>query len=84
MCCEQVTLILKLVEALLKDEGGKQLRSGKGQMLVSDGPYAEAKDAVSGLFVINADSYEDATALLQGCPHFDFGWVELREIDVIG
>lgn len=23
LCCEQVTLILKLVEALLKDEGGK-------------------------------------------------------------
>lgn len=68
----------------LKDEGGMHLRGQRGKMLVSDGPYAEGKDVVSGLFVIRASSYEDARALLTDCPHFDFGWVELREIDIIG
>jgi hypothetical protein len=67
----------------LKDEGGRQLRGEKGKMVVSDGPYAEGKDVISGLFVITADSYEKAQALVAPGPHLEFGWIELREIDVI-
>jgi hypothetical protein len=68
----------------LKDNGGKHLRAGKGKMLVSDGPYAEAKDVVSGLFIVSAASYEEAQSLLSDCPHFDYGWFEVREVDVTG
>ncbi|HEY0684164.1 MAG TPA: YciI family protein [Steroidobacter sp.] len=67
----------------LKDEGGRHLRGDKGKMVVSDGPYAEGKDVISGLFVLTADSYEQAQALLAPGPHLEFGWIELREIDVI-
>lgn len=67
----------------LKDEGGRHLRAGKGTMVVSDGPYAEAKDVIGGLFIINADSYEHAQTLLARGPHLEIGWIELREIDVI-
>lgn len=67
----------------LKDEGGRQLRSEKGKMVVSEGPYAEGKDIISGLFVVTADSYEQAQARLASGPHLEFGWIELREIDVI-
>jgi hypothetical protein len=67
----------------LTDEGGRWLRRDKGAMLASDGPYAEAKDIVSGLFIIKADSYEDAQRLLQDCPHLDFGWIELRQVHVV-
>jgi hypothetical protein len=68
----------------LKDEGGRHLRADKGRMLASDGPYTEGKDIVSGFFILNADSYEQAQALLAGGPHFDFGWIELREVDDVG
>jgi hypothetical protein len=67
----------------LKDEGGRHLRAEKGKMVVSDGPYTEGKDVVSGLFIISADSYEQAQALLAPGPHLELGWIELREIDVI-
>lgn len=67
----------------LKDEGGRHLRRVQGAVVASDGPYAEAKDVVSGLFVIEAGSYDEARSLLADCPHFDFGWVEVREIDVV-
>lgn len=67
----------------LKDEGGRHLRGEKGKMVVSDGPYAEGKDVISGLFIVTADSYEQAQALLAPGPHLEFGWIELREIDVI-
>lgn len=65
----------------LKDEGGRHLRGEKGKMVVSEGPYAEGKDVISGLFVVTADSYEKAQALVAPGPHIEFGWIELREID---
>ncbi|GFE78822.1 hypothetical protein GCM10011487_08220 [Steroidobacter agaridevorans] len=67
----------------LKDEGGRHLHSEKGRMVVSEGPYAEGKDIISGLFVVTADSYEQAQARLGSGPHLEFGWIELREIDAI-
>lgn len=67
----------------LKDDGGRHLRSEKGQMVVSDGPYTEGKDVISGLFIVTAAGYEQAQALLAPGPHLEFGWIELREIDVV-
>jgi hypothetical protein len=69
------------VSAKLRDEGGKQLRRGRQGVLASDGPFAEAKDVVSGLFVLQASSYEEAQASVTDCPHLDFGWMEVREIE---
>lgn len=65
----------------LRDEGGKQVRMERGQMVASDGPFAEAKDVISGVFVVSADSYDHVQALLKGCPHFEYGWFEVREFD---
>ena len=66
----------------LRDEGGLHVRRDRGQMVASDGPYAEAKDAISGLFVIHASGYEEAKALVRECPHLEFGWIEVREIEI--
>src|SRR5262245_66588531 len=56
----------------LRDEGGKQVRMERGQMVASDGPFAEAKDVISGVFVVSAESYDEVQGLLQGCPHFEY------------
>ncbi|MFL6548879.1 MAG: YciI family protein [Povalibacter sp.] len=71
------------IGAKLKEEGGQHLRRHEQQILASDGPFAEAKDVVSGLFILKAESYEAAQASLTDCPHFDFGWTEVREIDYV-
>lgn len=72
----------KLVTARkLRDEGGRHLRRECGRMLASDGPYAEIKDVVTGLFVVQASGYDEAHGLLEDCPHLDYGWIELREIE---
>jgi hypothetical protein len=65
----------------LKDEGGRRLKRQGEKVLVSDGPYAEVKDIVGGLFILSAGSYEEAVAIAQGCPHLRYGEVELRAID---
>ncbi|MBB6095332.1 hypothetical protein HNQ60_004222 [Povalibacter uvarum] len=71
------------VRAKLKDDGGKHLNRERAAIVASDGPFVEAKDVISGVFVLNAASHEAAQALLADCPHFDFGWMEVREIDFI-
>lgn len=71
------------VSAKLKDEGGQHLRRDRQRTIASEGPFVEAKDVVSGLFILQASSYDDAQAALAGCPHFDFGWMEVREIEFV-
>lgn len=65
----------------LKDEGGRRVARRSGTLLVTDGPFAEAKDVVGGLFVVSASSYDEAVALAQTCPHLRFGEIEVRAID---
>jgi hypothetical protein len=48
---------------------------------VTDGPYAEAKDLVSGMLIISASSLEAAVQLAKGCPIYEYdGSVEVRAI----
>lgn len=68
----------------LRDEGGKRLRRGRNGSEISDGPYAEVNDIVAGLFIIQADDYAEACALAADCPHLDYGWIEIREIEPTG
>jgi len=65
----------------LKDEGGKRLSRRSDRLSVADGPYAEAKDVLGGLFVIEAATYDDAVGIASECPHLRYGEIELREVD---
>ena len=48
---------------------------------VTDGPYAELKDLVTGNLLINVASLDEATELAKGCPIFEFdGSVEVRPV----
>ncbi len=68
----------------LTEEGGRHLSKAGGQLRVVDGPYAEAKEVLGGLFVIEAVDYDDAIQVSSDCPHLDFGWIELRQVDPVG
>jgi len=55
--------------------------SGKNGRTVTDGPFAESKEAVGGYSLITAASLDDAVAIAQGCPILEFGVdVEVRPI----
>jgi hypothetical protein len=46
---------------------------------VTDGPFAESKEAIAGFFLIRADSLEQAVEVAKGCPGLEFGQtVEVR------
>lgn len=63
----------------LTDGEGRVMR-GAGSPKVTDGPYAEAREVIGGLFIIQANSYEEVVELSKDCPHLDFGTIEIREV----
>jgi hypothetical protein len=65
----------------LHDKQGRVLNGhGGGGLKITDGPYAEAREVMGGLFVIEAGSYDEVVELTRDCPHLDFGSVEIREV----
>ncbi|MCB9759471.1 MAG: hypothetical protein H6739_06495 [Alphaproteobacteria bacterium] len=62
----------------LKPDGGRVLDA---RLVVTDGPFVEAKELVGGFVILNAKDIEEATALARGCPVLKTGGaVEIREI----
>jgi hypothetical protein len=58
---------------------GKTVR-GRDKV-VTDGPYAESKDLVSGTLIIEAASLAEAAELAKGCPILELdGSVEVRPV----
>jgi hypothetical protein len=76
-----------LVSASLGDlDRWKTLRPSNGKTRVTDGPYAEAKEVIGGLFVIEADSPDEALRIASMHPAAtlgeEAGWVvELIPLD---
>jgi hypothetical protein len=55
--------------------------SGKNGRTISDGPFAESKEAVGGYFLLQVDTMEEAVAIAQQCPGLPHGArVEVRHI----
>lgn len=46
--------------------------------VVSDGPFIEAKEGVSGYILINADNLEQAASIAQSCPILQRGELEIE------
>ena len=76
-----------LVSASLGDvEHWKTLRPSAGTTRITDGPYTESKEVVVGLFIIEADSHEEALRIAALHPAATIGeaggWaVELIPLD---
>ena len=76
-----------LVSASLGDlEGWRTLRPRGGKTQVTDGPYTESKEVVGGLFLIEADSLDEALRIAAMHPAAQLGeageWaVELIPLD---
>jgi hypothetical protein len=49
--------------------------------VVSDGPFAESKEAIGGYFLLDVASMDEAVAIAQECPGLPYGVrVEVRPV----
>ena len=55
-----------------------------GKVTITDGPFIESKDAIGGIFIIEAASLDEAADIAQSCPCLDLqnGYMEVRVIEV--
>ena len=66
----------------LEEEG--KLLSGRNAETVTDGPFAESKEAIGGYFIISARDLGAAVEISKGCPIFaNGGTVEVRPIQQV-
>ncbi len=67
----------------LTDEGGRHLEKRGSEILVTDGPFAEAKEVLGGYYIVNAASYDEAVEIAKTGPHLRYGRIEVRKVDLV-
>jgi hypothetical protein len=60
--------VLLAGDGLQPSSKGKRMRMGRGKRTVIDGPFAETKELVSGYWVWQVRSMEEAIEWLRRCP----------------
>jgi hypothetical protein len=58
----------------------RSVRVRDGKTIVTDGPFAETKEAVGGFDLIEADSLEEAVEIAAGHPVAQMGTIEVRPL----
>src|SRR5215470_11480989 len=68
----------------LHDQTGRRLTIRGGEVI--DGPFIESKDAVGGIFIVEAASLDEATGIARSCPNLDLqnGYMEVRMVEASG
>lgn len=56
------------------------VRVRDGETLVSDGPFAETKDFVGGIVIVECSDLDEATEIAAGHPYARWGSVEVRPV----
>ena len=61
-------------------ETAKVVRVQDGERLVTDGPFAETKEAIAGLFVVDLPDLDEAIRLASMIPSAETGAIEVRPV----
>lgn len=65
-------------EGLAGPEGTKSLQFQNGKVVVTDGPFAESKEVLGGLLIIEARDLNEAIQLISNHPGVKMGAWEIR------
>ena len=68
-------------EALVDASQAKTLRIRDGGLQVTDGPYAETREQIGGILILEAKSMEHAVELMSRHPGVHVGPFEIRPAD---
>ena len=70
--------------ALQPPQTAKTVRHRGGRRVVTDGPFAETKEALGGFILIEAQDMEEAVRIAENIPVGKFGSIEVRPEMKIG
>lgn len=69
-------------EALQSPEQAATLRFRDGKVVVTDGPFAETKEQLGGILILEARDMKHAIELMSRHPGVKFGPFEIRPADI--
>ena len=69
-----------LAEALQPPPTGKTVRVRNGRQHVTDGPFAEAKEQVGGIYLIDARDIDEAVEIAARIPSASVTGIEVRPV----
>ncbi len=72
--------VMKGGEALQPTTAATTVRVRDGRTLVTDGPYAETKEALGGYYLLDVKDLDEAIELAAKIPGAQYGAIEVRPI----
>jgi hypothetical protein len=72
--------VLITLDGLHPPSMGARVSFAGGQPLVTDGPFAEAKEVLGGYWMIEVKSRDEAIAWAKRCPASDHEVIEIRQV----
>jgi len=69
------------LEALQSAQNAKTLRYRNGKVSITDGPYAETKEQIGGILLLDANDLNRATELMSKHPGIRVATFEIRPLD---
>jgi hypothetical protein len=70
--------VLRLADVLQPTSATTTITRRTGELLVQDGPFAETKEALAGVFVVEVADLDAAIGWAEKCPGAQWGVVEVR------
>ena len=71
---------LVIAEAMSDPSLGKRVTVRDGETMITDGPFAEAKEHLAGFYLVDCDTEERALAIAAQVPDAVWGLVEVRPV----
>ncbi|MBN9162130.1 MAG: dehydrogenase [Myxococcales bacterium 68-20] len=72
---------LVLTNALQSARKASMVRVRKGEVLITDGPFAETREQIGGFFLIEAKDKDEAIRIASKWPGARFGNIEVRPVE---
>jgi hypothetical protein len=72
--------VMKAGEALQPTTSATTVRVRDGRTLVTDGPYAETKEALGGFYLLDVKDLDEALEIAAKIPGAHYGAIEVRPI----
>lgn len=76
--------VLLGAEMLLPQQASTTVTRRSGSTEVQDGPFAETKEALAGVFILDVADLDAALAWAEKCPAAGYGTVEVRPVAISG
>lgn len=76
--------VMEAGEALEGTETATTVRLRAGEVLTTDGPFAETAEVLGGYYVLKVENLDEAIAVAAACPAARTGSIELRPIQSLG